>query len=285
MNDTENSEALAEFQSEFADLEGQADPLRRLARLDDLGEGIQSVISKIEGLARAKYAFLTEIREKAEALKSEWDGKVEDVRGKVAYHVRNMDNKLKSAGRAVQEGVVDELRDKLDALKAEIAEVENALNEHCEGYEERHSEIDRHVNDLTEAIKDRDEASFEFLAGENLYFASDAEWAATGRGGQDPDGILYLTDKRLIFEQKEKTGKTLGLFGGKKQQGLKWAFDLAHITGVSTENKGMFGGKDMLTITLSPDADMAQVTVEVKRAADNEAWKQMIDRAVSGTLQ
>lgn len=284
MSDAENTEALAEFQSEFEDLESQADPLRRLTRLDDLGENLGQLLDKIEGLARANYVFLTEIREKAEALKSEWGEKADDARDKVGFHVRNMDNKLKSAGRAVQEGVVAELRDKLDALKGEIADVESALDEHCESYEQRHDEIDRHVYDLTEAIKDRDEASFEFLAGENLYFASDAEWAATGRGGQDPDGVLYLTDKRLIFEQKEKTGKTLGLFGGKKQQGLKWAFDLNHITGVTTENKGMLGGKDMLNISLSPDADMAQVTVEVKRAADNKIWKTMIDRAVGGTL-
>ena len=59
-------------------------------------------------------------------------------------------------------------------------------------------------------LDQRDEASFPFLAGEALFLAAKAEWVATGKGKDDPDGILYLTDQRLVFEQKETTGKKAG---------------------------------------------------------------------------
>ena len=81
-----------------------------------------------------------------------------------------------------------------------------------------------------------------------------AEWVATGKGGDDPDGIVYLTDQRLLFEQKEKTGKKLGLFGGKQTQELEWELPLNLIEKVQAENKGLFGGKDMLHFELGAGA-------------------------------
>ena len=87
---------------------------------------------------------------------------------------------------------------------------------------------------------------------------------ATGKGKDDPDGILYLTDQRLVFEQKETTGKKLGLFGGKKDAGTRMGDSAPSDQGVKPENKGFLGGKDMLNFTLGSGAPYAAITVEVK---------------------
>ncbi|MEZ4670680.1 MAG: hypothetical protein R3E39_22485 [Anaerolineae bacterium] len=132
-------------------------------------------------------------------------------------------------------------------------------------------------------LDQKDEASFKFLAGESLFLAAKAEWVATGKGKEDPDGILYLTDQRLVFEQKETTGKKLGLFGGKKTQELEWEIPLHQITDVKAENKGLFGGKDMLYFSLKSGAPHApQITVEVKGGVACKFWAAQVQRMLSG---
>lgn len=126
----------------------------------------------------------------------------------------------------------------------------------------------------------RDEASFSFNAGENVIIADKAEWVATGKGKDDPDGVVFLTDQRLCFEQKETTGKFLGMFGGDKQHGLKWEFALDQIASVTSENKGFLGNKDMVTIALKPGAAHSEIVLEIK-SADNKVWVEKINSVIS----
>lgn len=112
--------------------------------------------------------------------------------------------------------------------------------------------------------------------------ACEAEWVQTGRGGDDPDGVLYLTPSHLVFEQKEKKGKTLGMFGGKVVQSVKWAVALGNISGVRATNEGMFGGKDVLFLDLADGDPAPEVKLEVKGSADNKAWAEYISRAQAG---
>ena len=110
-------------------------------------------------------------------------------------------------------------------------------------------------------------------------FATKAEWL---EGKDKPDGILYLTDQRLLFEQKETTGKKLGLFGGKKTQELEFNLPLHQITKVEPENKGFLGGKDMLNFTLGTGAPYTKLTVEVKGGVQSKFWAAQIQRMIAG---
>jgi hypothetical protein len=124
-------------------------------------------------------------------------------------------------------------------------------------------------------------ATFKLDAGESLIIAAPAEWESS-ENHQEIDGILYLTDRRVLFEQKERTGAFLGLFGGQDQQALKWAVRLEDIQDVQAEDRGVLGVNDMLYLHLRPGADLAKLTVETKRSADNQEWAAFIRRAQSG---
>jgi hypothetical protein len=86
----------------------------------------------------------------------------------------------------------------------------------------------------------------------------------------------------MIFEQKETTGKTLGLFGGKKAQEVKWDVPLNLVQSVEAENKGLFGGKDMLHFGLKSGAKYPQITVEVKGGVACKFWAAQVQRMISG---
>jgi hypothetical protein len=78
------------------------------------------------------------------------------------------------------------------------------------------------------------------LNGNHAIYANEAEYIETGKAKTDPDGILYIADDQLTFQQKEVVGKTLGLFGGKKKDEILWCFRLENISDVTSEIESGF---------------------------------------------
>jgi hypothetical protein len=93
---------------------------------------------------------------------------------------------------------------------------------------------------------------------------------------------LFLTGQRLVFEQKEKVGKKLGLFGGKEAHQVLWESPVNSLEKVEAEHKGLLGGKDMLYLTFGAGAPHGAITLEVKGGADSTFWAKQIRRIASG---
>ena len=118
-----------------------------------------------------------------------------------------------------------------------------------------------------------------------MIVAAPAEWTEAGEDRREMDGVLYLTDRRLLFEQKERTGAFLGLFGGRTEQALAWAVTLSDIQDIRAEDRGIFGAKQMLFLTTRPGTERPEITVEVKANADNQEWAGFISQAKSGAYE
>ncbi|MCA0455494.1 MAG: hypothetical protein LCI00_16085 [Chloroflexi bacterium] len=194
--------------------------------------------------------------------------------------------RLAASSPALLAGRIPTLENQVAELEARIQATERKLTADLGTLPADASQTASQLDDINWYLDQKDEASFKFLAGEALFLAAKAEYVATGKSKDDPDGILYLTDQRLIFEQKETTGKTLGLFGGKKVQEVEWEIPLHQISDVKAENKGFFGGKDMLYFTLKQGAPHApQITVEVKGGVACKFWAAQVQRMLSGNTK
>lgn len=287
--------------SQFDALRSRYDALYRDASLADLKSRITEItrdVGKLPGeiasVRERGYAFASYLEQKASVLAQQWD----DIRQQVESLITEEGDRLRRD--------VERLRHRVDAganLRANPAALQSQLPDLQRGvemaeslrkdatsraenlYSTLASDASRTLQQLSTInwyLDQRDEASFEFLAAEKLFLAAKAEWVEKGKSKDDPDGILYLTDQRLIFEQKETTGKKLGLFGGKKTQEVEWALPLNQIEGVQAENKGFLGGKDMLNFTLGSGAPYSQITVEVKGGVQSKFWAAQIERMIKG---
>jgi hypothetical protein len=78
--------------------------------------------------------------------------------------------------------------------------------------------LDWRLDALEWSVQQINAAAFKLDQGEALIIAVSAEWIDKAAGRRDMDGGLYLTDRRVLFEQKERTGAFLGIFGGREQQ-------------------------------------------------------------------
>lgn len=284
---------------EFISLKSRAETLIRSASLEDISSEISETTRRIAQLpdsiqkVRSRgYRFASYLEHKAEVLQQVWD----DARSQAQRLLDTEGMRLKMDLRPLQERLTAgegylknpaTLTNVMNDIKAKVDSLENAVNDASRRvkaiYETAARDIAQTFEQLTTIgwyLDQQDEASFPFLDGESLFLAAKAEFVATGKGKDDPDGILYLTDQRLIFEQKETTGKKLGLFGGKKTQELEWEIPLNQIEQVVAENKGLFGGKDMLNFTLGSGAPFAALTVEVKGGVKSKFWAAQIERMI-----
>lgn len=109
-----------------------------------------------------------------------------------------------------------------------------------------------------------------------------ARWNQDGK--EDPEGILYLTDQRLIFEQKQEvaTKKVLFVVTEKEtvQQMLLEA-PMERIEDVQASKKGLLGHEDHLDITFAGGEPVSSAAFHLDGQDSNE-WQGLIGRAKAG---
>ncbi|MBL8132807.1 MAG: hypothetical protein JNL42_13185 [Anaerolineae bacterium] len=297
------SDAQNPFAARFAALRLDFENVYRDSTLHTLAEEIAEMSRKvvslpgeIERVRSRGYVFASYLEQKAGVLAQHWEAARREAGQSLEGEASRLRSEMERLRKAVdrvemQSAKVGALERDLPDLENEVRLVKNVLSDAQSRVRASYSRLSSDVSqtlsqlsNITWILDQRDEAAFPFLAEEGVFLAAKAEWQASGRGKDDPDGILYLTDQRLVFEQKETTGKKLGLFGGKKTQELEWEIPLHQIESVTAENKGLFGGKDLLHFTFKSGAPLGQTTVEVKGGVQCKFWAAQIERMTQGDV-
>jgi hypothetical protein len=281
MQSIQQSVDLSAIKSE---LDGLSSSLRRL------GETMQ------KRLAAKGYRHLSPIQTLLDQAQTRFDGAAAGLRAQIEQHSDAL--RAESSALTTLRTHLDRLIDAPDRLATASARLEglveglqkqvesttSALRGQYEPFRTAVQSLERHLNDVAEALEAAGESNLTLHSGETLVTGCRAEWAQTGRGGDDPDGMLYLTDQRLIFMQDEKKGKMLGLFGGKQVQNELWSIPLAQISGMEIERKGIIGGKAMLTVKLTPGAPHGELLLEIKGGFGNQRLAEFVERVRAGNF-
>lgn len=227
-----------------------------LPELDALGNVIAGAIAKVKTIAEQRLSAYREALadELLDVQESAAAGTDEAALAAAESAAAALEGQIRSAGRD------------LDDLAAPLSKAVN--------------DLDRHLSLIQHGVEQWEGFTGQRESGESIILAADAEWIAGSGRDEAPDGTLYLTNRRLIFEQDEKVGKRLGLFGGKQVREVEWAIDLGGIGGLAAKNAGLLGGKDMLYFSHS----RREYTLEVKGRASNDDWAAYIERVKSGAF-
>lgn len=295
---TDPNAALA---TTFQSLKSRAERVSTSAQLTQLVRDLATTTDRVDRLPediatlrRRGYAFAAYLEHKLDVLQERWASARQETEAALRGEVDHLRTKARELDALVSKGVtaqqhpavlqtvIERLDNELGGLERNVSAAESRLRSRFDSIKRDVDQTVTQVSDITWYLDRADEASFEFLAGEKLFLVAEAEWQKTGRGGDDPDGFIYLTDQRLVFEQKEKTGKKFGLFGGQMTQEKEWDIPLHQVEHVTAENKGLFGGKDLLHFTFGSGAPFAQTTVEVKGKAKCKFWEAQIQRMIRG---
>lgn len=254
-----------------------------------IGDDIRKYPTDIQSVREKGYVFRKYLENMAEVLATHWQEERAKVERVIAEEQRRLQRELPEVKNDIElarqvEGistklahVLPGLEQRIDEFEKKVAAAERNVKNQFDTIRRDSEALKQQVREINQFIKLLGESSFKLLMGESLYMVSGAEWVVDKK--DTPDGNLYLTDHRLIFEQDEKVGKTFGLFGGKQVKEVRWEVNLNQIDSLEFENKGFFGGKDMVYLNLK---DGTRHTVEVKGATNNKFWIKQIERMIAG---
>jgi hypothetical protein len=153
-------------------------------------------------------------------------------------------------------------------------------------YDHINSEVTKftsHLSELEFLVAQLAEASFQLLPTEGGIAAIKGIWCKTGKEQKgDPEGILYLTDQRILFEQNEEivTKKVLFVATEKqKVQQLLVECPVALVEKVDLSKQGLLKNEDHIEVRFASGAPVEVAHFHIWQ--DNVTWQQLINRAKS----
>jgi hypothetical protein len=286
--------AVTTVRQRYTDLIKRVKMTDLVSETSQLGNAIEQLPESIEAVRDKGYKYHAYLEGKIEVLAKQWDDVNDKIEDWLDKEVEELEDDLARAEAYVTKlGIGDKVTSTTQMVSDKLGAMLDTLEVQVKASEEKvralYTEVSNESNKTQYVLTQigrylgwLEEAGFQLDTGEGLYMAAEAEW---DDGKDKPEGFLFVTDRRLVFEQNEKTGKTFGMFGGKQTQQVLWEVPVASITHVTPEDKGMFGGKDMMHMKMGSGAPYAELTLEIKGGIDSKYWAQQIKRVVKGTIK
>ena len=267
--------------------------------LEDIASAINALPANIENIRARGFVFKSFLERKVETLNKQWA----ELRPQVQSAVQ-----VQTAQLRVDANQVQATLNRRQLATAPLASLEGKVSAALRNLQGMYDTLDDNVNqtqqqldDISWTLQQAELASFGFLATEAPVEAVPANWKKPG-DKDGVEGVLILTDQRLIFEQKEEVATKKMLFittEKQKVQALQWAVPVTQIEKAAGSNRGLMGKDDFLTITLAEGTGLAgpegqalyddmgrplRTTDVHLKGEKGEAWQAFIGRVKSGEI-
>ena len=287
---------IKSLQSTLGDLQSSARLTDIRDRVEDLGSTVSGLDRRIESLRVGGYAFEKEMEGQAKDLVKEWNKIAPGLKREIESEANILENALRPLESqlgllAGERGTPETLSSRVKRLQSQVKSLESRVESAEEnirgGYDQFSSGVDQlksHLYKLEWMMTEINEASFELLATESGVMAVKAVWAKDGKQAKsDPEGVLFLTDQRLIFEQKEKVATKKVLFIATEKelvQGTLWEVPVVLVEEAKSSKEGFLNKDDYLELTLDSRAPMDKIHLHIWQRGDD--WVALINRARAG---
>ena len=267
----------------------------RLATLRDKVEDLQTTINgmgqDIANLREKGYAFERELENQAADYVTQWV----KLKSGVVMQIEQQARSLQAALRPLETQVTQiagqnhrvagpllaKIESGIQTLEGNVTAAERSIGGMFDKFDNQVYQTTKHLKDIKWMLSELAEASFTLLATESGIMAVKAIWAKDGKERKDdPEGVLYLTDQRLIFEQKEEvaTKKVLFVATEKKLvQEKRWETPVATIENAKARKEGFMKKDDFIDIQLGNGAPFDALTLHIWQPADE--WVALLKHA------
>ncbi len=282
---------LASVRSDYERVAGAV----ALASLVDALENVTSNIDNVSrGLAdvRARgYRFGRDWETQLETLRIRWPQQriettrlLEGQRRVLNSAARDIETLLQRAGR--DGNLIGTAQSRVTDLQFNISGAERQISSTFDGIQEQVSTLQQEVDRAGLLLNALDSACFDLLPDEHGVAVCEAAWTSDQ---QQPEGMLFLTDSRLIFEQRQEVAKKKVLFITTEKELIQeklWEAPIGAVDDLEAEDKKSFlRRQELLTLRFSERTRElpGDITLQLK-GADNETWRSLIRSAKSGQI-
>jgi hypothetical protein len=299
-----SEEQKADFK--IRDLERQASDLQKSGLLtemrDDLNE-IDAMLTRLPGrLGEARtrgYVFKSYLEPQIGSLATQWKALRESVRREIERRTLDLDQDLRRVEPAVRrlqpymgsslsaaQSAIDRTASELESVDRRVRAASEAVQAMFGSTRSDANNLNAQVEECIELLDWMEQASFGFLAGEAGVAAVQGRWLKDGNK-EGPKGILFLTDQRVIFEQREKIATKKFLFvttASEEVKALQWEAPVEAVEGTEATEKrqALIVKHEHLRLNFRRPASVREVLVQLQ--ADSETWQALINRVVSGEI-
>jgi hypothetical protein len=264
-----------------------------LDKIEGKTTGLSGRVASVRGRG---YVFEKSLEPSVADLPERWAKIAADVKIQIDLQSRELKNRMVSvenqmsrlasnAGNpAGARPLATTLKAEVDNLNNKALAAERAIKSMYDDFSSEVDKIIRRLERLEWMLKQVDEASFKLMPSEAAIMAVKAKWAKDGKDAKtNPQGILFLTDQRLIFEQKQEVATKKFLFittDSEKLQAQLFEIPVPMIEKVEVSKKGVFKNEDWMDLVFASGAQVREATLHLD-GQDCAAWQGLINKAVA----
>ncbi len=267
-----------------------------LDAVEDLQTNVNNMLLRVAGLRTKGYVFEKELESQASDLSRQWS----QLHSPIVTQINIQSSTLQGSLRSIEikmaqintmrsnpftvrplmasiDADIEMLEDKVRSAEGTVNGMYDAFNNQAYAFKKRLDDIEYMVTQLAEA-------RFTLLPTEGGIRAVKAVWCKDGKDGKesndDPEGVFYLTDQRLLFEQKEEVATKKFLFittAKQKVQELVWEIPVVLIDDIKPSKQGMLKNEDHLDIRFKEGSMHESVHLHIWQ--EGSEWLQILNRA------
>ena len=282
---------LDSLQDSFNDLQESMLLTRVHTEMADVETTLSLLPSEIETVRSRGYAFRSFLENKVGVLSEQWDEIKDRVAQEVERRTRDLEQDSDAAERALNQALggsasrVTRADHAIDTLESKVSAAQAAVEAMYEPLQQNVNQTNSQVAQAAKLLDMIDEASFELHPVEDAVAFCKAQYFE--REDEGPEGLLFLTDERLLFERKEEIAAKKILFITTEKetvQELVFEVPVRQIEEIkATDKKKFLKRHELLELFFAPEADLAEATLRLIHTK-NEKWSQLIGRVKSGEI-
>ncbi len=259
--------------------------------LDEVSQNLNVLGQKMGDVRARGYRFGRDWDSNFDSLQQRWPEQqqiamrlLEDQRRVLQNSARDVEQMLQRAARNA--GLIGSVETRIASFQSSVTTAENRVRDTFDTTKQQARKLQNELDDALFVLDALDNASFDMLPDEHGVAACKAIWTSDP---DEPEGLLFLTDARVIFEQRQEvaTKKVLFITTQKKLiQEMLWSSPIGAVDELESEDKKSFlKRKEMLTLRFSERTrdTPSDVTLQLV-GADNETWTSLIRRTKSGQM-
>jgi predicted nucleic acid-binding Zn-ribbon protein len=286
---------ISSLQSKIGSLQESARMTKTRDAVEDLQTNVNNMAQRIANLRTRGYVFEKDLEGQAQAFVESWALLYPNLQAQINSQSNILVNALRpielqmpqlasaSSNPIAARGLLNSLQSAVSQMEGKVTAAERAVGGMYDQFDKQVYQLSKHLDDVEYMLTQLAEASFQMLPTEAGLAAVKAVWCKTGKEQKnDPEGVLYLTDQRLIFEQKEDvvTKKVLFVATEKqKVQGLQLECPVTLVDKVDTSKQGLLKNEDHIEIRFASGAPVEVAHFHIWQ--DNASWQALINRAKS----
>jgi hypothetical protein len=292
------SEQIAALESDLSKVQQAVTLANVKDQVEDVAAAIQELPGTLKLVRDRGYVYKSFLEKKLEVLDGQWS----EMRPKVDREINTQAATLRRALQSVEaemtklraasnsraratpliptvEGGIKDLTGKVDAAVRAIAGMFDTVGTNVNQTESQLREVGWLLDQVDESVVG-------WSPTERPIAGVEAKWWRDGKK-KGPDGVLYLTSERLVFEQKEKVTTKKVLFVATEKETVQEALfeaPVGLVEEVKASHMGLGGHQDHLDLTFGSGVNYANAHFHLD-GQDCEMWQATINRVKSGEIE